>query len=203
VFAAYEIAMTMSDLSQRIAFLAEIDGLKNVLRQSPLADRSRRENSAEHSWHLAMFAMVLGDLAEGVDISRVIEMLLLHDIVEIDAGDTPIHAVHDHDAQIAAERDGARRIFGILPDAQRNRLMALWAEFEAAETQDARFAKALDRMQPLLLNTLTEGGTWTENGVTEQQVYERYGPVIDRGSAILWLYARDLVQQHFSKLASA
>jgi putative hydrolases of HD superfamily len=192
--------MVETDLRQRRAFLAEIDALKIVTRQSKIADGSRRENSAEHSWHLAMFAMVLGDLAESVDVPRVIAMLLLHDIVEIDAGDTPIHAMADSAAQEAAERAGARRIFGMLPAPDRQRLMALWHEFEAAETNDARFAKALDRMQPLLLNTLTEGGTWSENGVTEEQVYARYGPVIERGSERLWCYARGLVRQHFQTL---
>jgi putative hydrolases of HD superfamily len=192
--------MAETDLRQRMTFLAEIDGLKTVARQSKIADGSRRENSAEHSWHLAMFAVVLGDLAEGVDVPRVIEMLLLHDIVEIDAGDTPIHAMSDSAAQEAAEQAGARRIFGMLPNPDRQRLMALWHEFEEAESSDARFAKALDRMQPLLLNTLNGGGTWAENGVTEEQVYARYGPVIRRGSEPLWTYARGLVRQHFQTL---
>jgi 5'-deoxynucleotidase YfbR-like HD superfamily hydrolase len=109
----------------------------------------------------------------------------------------------NHRGQAEAERVGAVRIFGILPEAQRDHLMLLWTEFEAAETPDAQFAKALDRMQPLLLNILTDGGTWTENGVTEHQVYYRYDPVIERGSSALWLHAQELVRTHFSKALTA
>ncbi|MES1925572.1 HD domain-containing protein [Salinisphaera sp. T31B1] len=188
--------MSKDRLTEQLAFLAEIDGLKTVVRQSPLADRSRRENSAEHSWHLAMFALVLAD-DEAVDTARVIKLLLVHDIVEIDAGDAPIHGNHDSGGVAAREHAAAERLFGLLPDDQALRLKALWHEFEAAETPEARFAKALDRLQPLLLNTLTGGGTWTENGVLEQQVHERYGPTIERGSPALWQRARALVKQHF------
>ncbi|MGY4397255.1 putative hydrolase of HD superfamily [Sphingomonas sp. UYAg733] len=184
-------------LVRQIAFLTEIDALKSVMRQSPLIDRSRRENSAEHSWHLALFALVLAEGEPGVDAATVIRMLLIHDIVEIDAGDAPIHGTHDLDALALAERAAAARIFGLLPDAQRDAMLALWSEFEAGETANARFAKGLDRLQPLLLNTLTGGGTWTENGVSEAQVMARYGPVIERGSPRLWDHARVLVERFF------
>jgi len=187
--------MADDNLERQIAFLVEIDGLKSIVRQSPLIDRSRRENSAEHSWHLALFALVLGDSTPEVTPTRVATMLLLHDIVEIDSGDAPIHASHDLEA--LAEKAAAERIFGLLPSAQRDRFLSLWLEFEAGETPDARFAKALDRLQPLLVNTLTGGGTWSENGVTEDQVCVRYGPTIERGSPALWTYARRLVHQHF------
>jgi len=188
------------NVRQQFAFLAELDKLKSVVRQSPLINRTRKENSAEHSWHLALFALVFSAPADDVDACHVIKLLLIHDIVEIDAGDAPIHAVEvDKDRLEQAERQAAERIFGLLPREQGRELLELWLEFEAAETPAARFAKALDRLQPLLLNTLTDGGTWTENNVTEEQVMERYGPTIDRGSPKLWQAAADLVRQHFGR----
>jgi putative hydrolase of HD superfamily len=145
-----------------------------------------------------MFALVLSEADPALDLAKIVAMLLIHDIVEIDAGDAPIHATHDAAALARAEKTAAERIFGLLPVTQRNRLLSLWREFETAETADARFAKALDRLQPLLLNTLTGGGTWAANRVTEDQVYERYGPTIERGSPALWSRARALVRQHFA-----
>lgn len=186
-------------LRRQLAFLAEIDRLKSVVRQSPLVDRSRRENSAEHSWHLALFALVLAEHAPALDVAQVVRLLLVHDIVEIDAGDAPIHAVGQDMAALAeAEQAAARRLFGLLPAAQGAQMLALWQEFEAGETPEARFARALDRLQPLLLNTLTDGGTWTENDVEEQQVIECYGPAIARGSPALWQAAHALVREHFT-----
>lgn len=197
-------------LRRQLEFLAELDALKSVLRQSPLANRSRRENSAEHSWHLAMFALVLAEhAAEPIDPGPVVALLLLHDIVEIDAGDAPIHATANDGtapdraslarASLArAEQAAAERLFGLLPADQGARFLALWQEFEAAATPEARFARALDRLQPLLLNTLAGGGTWTENGVTEAQVAERYGPAIRGGSPRLWQAAAALVRRHFA-----
>ena len=190
--------MTEERLDRQLTFLTEIDALKSVMRQSRLANRSRRENSAEHSWHLAMFALVLSEADPTLDVAKVVAMLLIHDIVEIDAGDTPIHGTYDAVALAQAEQAAAERIFGLLPETQRNRFLSLWREFEAAETVDAHFAKALDRLQPLLLNTLTGGGTWAESGVTEEQVYERYGPTIERGSPALWSHARALVRRYFA-----
>ena len=189
---------------EQLAFLAELDRLKSIVRQSPLINRTRKENSAEHSWHLAMFAFILSEHVEGVDQAKVIQMLLIHDIVEIDAGDAPIHITGtDKSALERAERSAAERIFGLLPTTQGQKLLELWLEFEAAETPSARFAKALDRLQPLFLNTVTGGGTWTENSVTEQQVLERYGPTIERGSPEIWQEARKLVRQHFSNAIQA
>ncbi|SAI59823.1 5'-nucleotidase [Bordetella ansorpii] len=186
-------------LAAQLEFLIELDKLKSVLRQSPLIDRSRKENSAEHSWHLAMFALVLSEHAKDVDALHVVKLLLVHDIVEIDAGDHPFHAPGAQaDAIAQTEQDAARRIFGMLPARQADELIALWQEFEAAETPEAIFAKSLDRLQPLLVNTQADGGTWTENGVTEQQVVDRYGPVIARGSSSLWDAAHELVRKHFS-----
>jgi putative hydrolases of HD superfamily len=188
---------TRDSLTSQLAFLAEIDALKSVVRQSLISDRSRRENSAEHSWHLAMFALILAE-DHRLDVAKVISMLLIHDIVEIDAGDAPIHGVHDRAALEIAETKAAERLFGLLPTDQAMQLLSLRREFEGAKTPEAQFAKALDRLQPLLLNTLTAGGTWTENGVSEQQVYERYGPAIEAGSPRLWEAARALVRQYFA-----
>jgi len=192
------LPMTEDPLDHQLTFLIEIDALKSVMRQSVLANRSRHENSAEHSWHLAMFALVLSEADPMLDFTKIVSMLLIHDIVEIDAGDAPIHAIHDAGELAQAEEAAAERIFGLLPETQRNRFLSIWREFEASQTPDARFAKALDRLQPLLLNTLTGGGTWAANRVTEDQVYERYGPTIERGSPALWSRARILVRRHFA-----
>ena len=182
-------------LTRQIEFLVEIEGLKQVLRQSHIVGGERRENSAEHSWHLAMFALILA--GNDLDQHKIISMLLLHDIVEIDCGDSPIHEQRDADSIARAESVAAQRIFGLLPEQQAEELQMLWHEFEAATTAEAKFAKALDRFQPLLLNTLNGGGTWLENDVTEQQVYDRYAPAIKGGSPELWDYARKLVEEHF------
>lgn len=191
-------------IRKQLVFLAELDRLKSVVRQSPLVNRSRRENSAEHSWHLAMFALVLSEHAEDVDPLQVAKLLLLHDIVEIDAGDAPIHvAGRDKTLLEQEELAAAKRIFGLLPDVQGKEFLELWQEFEAGQTANARFAKALDRLQPLLLNTLTDGGTWTENGVTEAQVMERYGAVIKGGSPQLWQAATVMVRHHFARRTAA
>jgi len=186
-------------LARQLQFLREIDRLKGVVRQSPLLDRSRKENSAEHSWHLAMYATVLQDYAEAsIDPARVVLMLLLHDIVEVDVGDSPIHG-GSHDQQAALEDEAAVRLFGLLPGAQAEAFLALWREFEAAQSADARFAKALDRFQPLVVNVFTDGGTWTENAVTFEQVIARYGPAIRAGAPRLWEVCEKWVADHFSR----
>jgi len=191
-------------LAARFAFLREIDGLKTVLRQSPLLDRSRRENSAEHSWHLAMYALLLHDLADRpVDPSRVIRMLLVHDVVEVDAGDTPFHAGVPPRVQAEREARAAERLFGILPRPEGEAFLALWHEFEAGETADAAFAKALDRAQPLIANVLTGGGTWIESRLTRDEVLARYGPTIAGGSSRLWAACEALVRGHFSEGSEA
>lgn len=186
------------ELTQRMSFLKEIDALKGIVRASPIMDQTRRENTAEHSWHLSMYALVLAPLApSAVNIERVIQMLMIHDIVEIDAGDTPIHGGVGLEKQAELEEKAAERLFGLLPKKQALQLRNLWEEFEDAKSEDARFAKALDRLQPLIQNVHTNGGTWAEANVSEQQVYERYGPTIKNGSVELWDYARELVHQHF------
>ncbi len=150
-------------LANQFRFLLEVDRLKTVIRGNRIADASRKENTAEHSWHLALFATVLAEwAADQVDINRVVKMLLLHDIVEIDAGDTPIYEQTEDADHVQGERAAASRIFGLLPDDQAEQFKQLWEEFEAAETADARFAKAVDRLQPILLNHVVGGGTWTD-----------------------------------------
>ncbi len=185
----------MDRLDQQFDFLNEADRLKSVLRATTLCDGSRRENSGEHSWHLALYAMVLADQADPrVDISRVIKMLLIHDLVEIDVGDVPIHsangAAHGSDATMAAEQAAATRIFGLLPADQSAQFRALWDEFEAALTPDAIFAKSLDRVQPVMANLQSGGGTWIEYNVTAQQMQDRVGSKIARGAPRIWDWVR-------------
>ncbi|MFI8480113.1 HD family hydrolase [Pseudomonas sp. NPDC078700] len=191
-------------IAQQLAFLVELDKLKSVMRQSPLINQNRKENSAEHSWHLSMFALTLSAHAKDqVDTLHVVKLLLVHDIVEIDAGDHPLHSASEQHAVIAqAEQEAAARIFGLLPEPQGREMLELWHEFEAAQTPEAIFAKTLDRLQPLLINTLSNGGTWAENGVTQQQIMERYGPVIARGSPTLWEVASKRVNAFFAKAKS-
>lgn len=187
-------------MEKQLSFLREIDQLKNVVRKSPLIDQSRKENSAEHSWHLAMYALILSASSnETINIDRVIRMLLIHDIVEIDAGDHPIHEATNNEAQEELEQQAAKRIFGLLPEGQGEELMDLWQEFEVGKSNEAAFAKSLDKMQPLIHNVATGGGTWTEANVTEAQVKERYGPTIAGGSAGLWAQAERLVESHFKQ----
>lgn len=190
-------------LAAQFAFLNEADRLKQVLRATTLVDGSRPENSGEHSWHLALYALVLADQAEpGVDINRVIRMLLIHDLVEIDVGDVPIHSqngqAHGSDATIAAEAKAADRIFGLLPSDTGTPLRALWEEFEAAVTPDACFAKSLDRVQPVMANLMSGGGTWTTYNVTYDQLEVRVGSKIAKGAPALWDWLRDKIRPFFT-----
>lgn len=163
---------------RQLAFLVDADRLKGVLRQTPLCDGSRRENSAEHSWHLALMAMVFAEHAgAGVDFTRVMRMLLVHDLVEIDAGDTFAYDTAANTDREARERMAAERIFGLLPANQRDELRALWDEFELQITPDARFAVAIDRLQPLLNNHHSRGGSWRAHGITRAQVLRRMEPI--------------------------
>ncbi|MDO8885141.1 MAG: HD domain-containing protein [Pseudotabrizicola sp.] len=183
--------MDATRLAAQFAFLNEADRLKSVLRATTLVDGSRPENSGEHSWHLALYALVLADQAgPGVDINRVIRMLLIHDLVEIDVGDVPIHSAnglaHGSVDTVAAEAKAADRIFGLLPPDLRDSLRAVWEEFEAAQTPDAIFAKSLDRVQPVMANLMSGGGTWTTYNVTAEQLETRVGVKIARGAPGLW-----------------
>jgi len=189
-------------LEAQFAFLNEADRLKSVLRATTLCDGSRLENSGEHSWHLALYALVLADqAAPGVDINRVIKMLLVHDLVEIDVGDVPIHsangAAHGSADTQAAEARAADRIFGLLPNDLRDDLRAIWDEFEAAETPDALFAKALDRVQPVMANLHSGGGTWISYNVTAEQLESRVGAKIAKGAPRLWDWVREKTRLYF------
>ena len=178
----------MSDrLAAQLAFLTEADKLKSVLRGTTLFDGSRRENSGEHSWHIALYAMTLAEHSTvPVNVDRVIRMLLIHDLVEIDAGDAPIHGDHDPAEMAAVEAAAADRLFGLLPPDQAAVFRALWEEFEAAETPDAVFAKSIDRVQPVMANLESGGGTWPEYRVTPEQLDARVGVKVRRGAPALW-----------------
>ena len=168
----------MQRLESQIAFLVEADKLKNILRRTLLTDRSRRENSAEHSWHLALCAMTLEEYAaEPVDLLRVFKMLVVHDLVEIDAGDTFAHDPAANATKRERELRAAERIFGLLPPDLDAEVRGLWEEFEAMETAEARYANAIDRIQPFLQNVHSEGGTWRSYGVTREQVLARMEPI--------------------------
>ena len=185
--------MNTDRLNQQIAFILEIDRLKSVLRRSYLVNDPRRENSAEHSWHLAVLAMVLGEYANAeVNQAHVIKMLLVHDVVEIDAGDTYCYDAAGNDSKADRERLAAGRLFGLLPDDQRDEMRGLWEEFEARATPEAKFAAALDRLMPLLHNYHTQGRSWREHGITEAQVLQHNQHVGD-GSAALWAYVEAMI----------
>ena len=196
-------SLDVSALTKRLPFLNEADALKTVLRATWIGDGSRAENSAEHSWHIMLYGWILGEHAiTEIDISRIINMLLLHDIVEIDAGDTPIHGAVSPQAQAAQEaqeQEAADRLFGLLPAPQAAEFRALWDEFEATETADAVFAKAIDRVQPVLLNLLNGGGSWLEYDVSFQQVESRVGAKVTRGAPEVWTYVRDRISPWFEK----
>jgi putative hydrolases of HD superfamily len=189
----------MAELDQQLRFVTEAGLLKGVDRQTMLTSPARRENSAEHSWHLAVMALALGDYAPpGTDLAKVTAMVLVHDLVEVDAGDLFLYAsAADQERQEAAERAAADRIFGLLPAGQAAGLRALWDEFEERLTPEARFARALDRLQPMLANVQAGGGTWREHGITADQVLAKV-QLIEDGSPALGRYARDLIGQAVS-----
>jgi putative hydrolases of HD superfamily len=190
-------------LAAQLGFLAEADRLKSVLRASTLNDGSRRENSAEHSWHVMLYAAVLADQAgPGVSIDRVLRMLLIHDLVEIDVGDTPIHAqngtAHGSADLLAREQAAAARLFGLLPPDQAATWRALWDEFEAAQTPDAVFAKSIDRVQPVMQNLASGGGTWVDYGVTRDQLETRVGDKVARGAPGVWAHLSATLDRWFA-----
>jgi len=165
-------------IAQQLAFILEVEKLKTVLRRTLLLDQSRVENDAEHTWQLAMMAMVLSEYSgDPVDLHRVIKMLLIHDVVEIDAGDTFAYDTAALLDQAERERRAADRIFAILPQEQASEFRALWDEFEEKLTTDSLFANAMDRLQPLLHNFFTDGGTWRTNAVNAADVYRRMAPI--------------------------
>ena len=186
----------MTRLEQQVNFIVEIDKVKNIFRQTYLADANRKENDAEHSWHLAISAFLLKEhVKEEVDLLKTILMVLIHDLVEIDAGDT--YAYDDAGAIDKREREekGAERIFGMLPEDQGTYFRELWEEFEAYESADAKFAHLLDNFQPLLLNDASNGKSWEEHGVKKSQIYKR-NEKIEETSVPVWEYMKALIQKH-------
>jgi putative hydrolases of HD superfamily len=179
-----------------VDFILELDKLKAVTRATRPLGLDRYENSAEHSWQSAMLAVSLEPYApEGVDIDRVVHMLLVHDIGEIDTGDTIVYAEDGWEARKAAERAAVARIFGLLPEDAGGRLLVLWHEFEDAVTPEARFAQAVDRAMPALLNLANAGQSWRENGITHARVVARIGPPIRAGCPALWSYLEARLDQ--------
>ena len=189
-------------LAAQLAFLTEADKLKSVMRGTTLCDGSRKENSGEHSWHIALYALVLAEHANRpINIDRVIKMLLIHDLVEIDAGDNPIHGDHDPAEMAKIEEAAADRLFGMLPSDQGAKLRMLWEEFEEAETDDAVFAKSIDRVQPVISNLETDGGSWREYKVTSEQLETRVGVKVKRGAPEVWEILKNRITRWFANNA--
>ncbi|MXX62333.1 MAG: HD domain-containing protein [Holophagales bacterium] len=182
-------------LAQQMRFLLEVDQLKQVLRRTSIIGNERLENSAEHSWHLTLMALVLSEhaAASGLDQLKVLKMLIVHDLVEIDAGDTFVYDQAGLEDQEEREQRAAERIFGLLPAESGAELRAIWDEFEARQSPEAKFARALDRLQPMVLNYINGGGPWQEHGVRADQVREINGCIED-GAPELWRYAEELIE---------
>jgi putative hydrolases of HD superfamily len=191
--------MQTDDLLKQVSFIKEIDKLKYIQRKTKLFNSDRHENDAEHSWHLAMMAIILaGHSDRPIDILKVLKMVLIHDIVEIDAGDTFIYDTAKNHSNTAEELIAAERIFGLLPTGQAEEFIEIWKEFEEGMTDEAKFAKAMDRFEPLLQNTSNNGGTWTEFNVPYQKVYDKK-KAIKNGSASIWNYAENLINESVEK----
>ena len=181
----------MDRLEQQFQFIQEIDKEKFIGRQTYLSDGQRKENDAEHAWHLALMTILLSDYAnENIDVLKTVTMLLIHDIVEIDAGDTYAYDEEAKKTQKDREEKAAERIFGLLPEDQGETLKGLWQEFEEQKTPEARFARTMDNLQPMMLNHVTDGKAWVEHGVYLDQILKR-NENTDKGSGILWEYARE------------
>jgi len=183
----------MSKLLKQVEFIKEIDKLKYIQRKTKLFYSDRHENDAEHSWHLAMMAMVLSEhMNTQIDLLKVIKMVLIHDIVEIDAGDVFLFDTTIGHVNTEEELKAAKRIFGILPEEQANAFIAIWKEFEEGETNEAKFAKAIDRFEPLLQNVENGGGAWKEFNIPEEKVIEKTS-VIEKGSTTIWEYSKQRI----------
>lgn len=181
--------------TEQIKFLVEMDKMKNIYRRTRVLHEDRSENDAEHAWHLAMLALVLSEYAnEPVDLKTVLATVLIHDVVEIDAGDTYAYDTEGYSTKEAREKKAADRLFGMLPEDQGTYLRRLWDEFEAQSTPEARFANSLDRVQPLLLNYCKHGETWVQNGIRREQVEARNQPTYD-GSKVLGELAMELIRR--------
>jgi putative hydrolase of HD superfamily len=191
--------MNTTDLLKQVTFIKEIDKLKYIQRRTKLFHSDRHENDAEHSWHLAMMTLVLAEHSDKpIDILKVLKMVLIHDLVEIDAGDTFIYDTTKNHTNTNEERLAAKRIFGLLPELQAMEFIAVWEEFEEGSTDDAKFARAMDRFEPLLQNTSNNGGTWAEFNVPYNTVYNKK-KVIQDGSASIWDYAERLLHESVEK----
>lgn len=191
--------MQNESLLKQVAFIKEIDKLKYIQRKTKLFNSNRPENDAEHSWHLAMMTLVLAQHSNTpVDILKVLKMLLIHDIVEIDAGDTFLYDTQKNHVNTDEELVAAKRIFGLLPTAQAEEFIAIWQEFEDGQTDEAKFAKSMDRFEPLLQNVSNEGGTWKEFNVPYQKVYDKK-KAIKEGSSSIWEYAEKLIDDSVEK----
>ena len=183
-------------LKKQMDFILEMDKMKSIMRQTYLANGERKENDAEHSWHLALMAVLLKEYAnEEVDLAKVIPMVLLHDLVEIDAGDTYAYDQAGLATQRVRETKAADRIFGMLPEDQGTKFRNLWEEFEAYETAEAKFAHVLDNCQPLLLNDASGGKSWKEHTVHKSQIYKRNEHTAE-GSREIWEYMQQLIDKH-------
>jgi len=191
--------MHPNHLSHQIAFIKEIDKLKYIQRKTRLFNSDRCENDAEHSWHLAMMTIVLAQHSnQPIDVLKVLKMVLIHDIVEIDAGDTFIYDTKKNHTNTEEELKAAHRIFGLLPAAQAEEFISIWKEFEDGLTDEAKFARSMDRLEPLLQNTSNNGGTWAEYDVPYKKVYDKKKVIVD-GSAEIWKYAEDLINESVEK----
>lgn len=191
--------MDFEILLKQIDFIKEIDKVKYIQRKTKLFNNNRNENDAEHSWHLAMMALILAEHAnEPIDVLKVVKMVLIHDIVEIDAGDTFIYDMQKNHVNTDQERLAANRIFGLLPQEQSKEFIAVWEEFEAGLTPEAKFARTMDRLEPLLQNTSNNGGTWKEFDVDYSKVFEKK-KIINEGSTTIWKYAEELINESVEK----
>ncbi len=189
----------MGKLERQMRFLLELDKQKEIGRQTYLADGSRKEGDAEHAWHMAVMAFLLADYAnEPIDVLKAVKMALMHDVVEIDAGDTYAYDTKGNQTKRDREQKAADRIYGMLPEEQASEYRALWEEFEAMETPEARFVNTLDKVQPVLLNDASGGKSWQEHGVRKSQVMERNAKTHE-GSAILWDYIRNIIEENTKK----
>lgn len=187
--------MQTENLLKQVAFIKEIDKLKYIQRKTKLFNSDRPENDAEHSWHLAMMTIVLAEHSDTpIDVLKVLKMVLIHDIVEIDAGDTFIYDATKNHTNTHEELLAAKRIFGLLPTEQAEEFIAVWEEFEAGKTDEAKFARSMDRFEPLLQNASNQGGTWAEFKVPYQKVYDKK-KAIKNGSTTLWNYAENLLNE--------
>lgn len=191
--------MIPDGLVKQIEFIKEIDKIKYIQRRTKLFNSNRHENDAEHSWHLAMMVLVLSEHSDHkIDVLKVLKMVLIHDIVEIDAGDTFIYDQNKNHDNTEEELKAAQRIFGLLPSNQAAEFLEIWTEFEEGISNEAKFAKSMDRLEPLLQNTSNDGGTWKEFGVNYQTVYDKK-KVIKEGSAEIWTYAEKLIDESVEK----